>query len=38
MISSIFNDSIIAITPIVCILLGINVVGLIKTKIKKVDS
>lgn len=38
MISSIFNDSIIAITPIVYILLGINVVGLIKTKNKKVDS
>jgi O-antigen ligase len=38
MISSIFNDSIIAITPIVYILLGINVVGLIKTKNKKADS
>lgn len=38
MISSIFNDSIIAITSIVYILLGINVVGLIKTKNKKVDS
>jgi len=38
MISSIFNDSIIAITPIVYILIGINVVGLIKTKNKKVDS
>lgn len=38
MISSIFNDSIIAITPIVYILLGINVLGLIKTKNKKADS
>ncbi|WP_313016323.1 O-antigen ligase family protein [Acetoanaerobium noterae] len=38
MISSIFNDSIIAITPIVYIFIGINIVGLIKTKNKKADS
>lgn len=38
MISSIFNDSITSITPIVYVFIGISVVGIIKTKNKKVDS
>lgn len=37
-LSSIFNDSILAITPIVYILLGMNLSGIIKTKIIKAEN